>query len=292
MRTLGKKLLLGIYILITTANVACSSSGGGGDTSGTTTQSAITISPSPANVPVSTSQVIVPFGGVAPYTFTLISTIGGSLSTSSGSFTTFTAGSTAGTVQLSVQSSNGLSGIFVITVTGGSSTLSVSPLNGTVAVNGALPFTVSGGTAPYTYTVLTSGGGYFQSNTYYAPGTAMTVTVRISDSANRTVQTNITVGSGSTGSCAGNYSLNLSGYPGTMTILQSGNNINGSMTIDGGTSNISGTCANGTINFTNTYSGSPYTGFYQVNPSNAAQTIMSGTFQWNGGTFSWFAQSY
>lgn len=291
MRTLGKKLLLGIYILITAANVACSSSGGG-DSSGTTTTSSLSLSPSAPVVAPGGSIVLTPIGGVGPYTFTLMTTIGGSLSTSSGTFTIFTAGSTSGTLQIAVTSSNNLTAIFVITVSGSSGTLTVSPLNGTVAVNGALPFTVSGGTAPYTYTVLTAGGGYFQSNIYYAPGTAKTVTVQISDSASHSVQTNITVGSGSGGTCSGNYSLNLSGYPGTMIILQSGNNINGSMTIDGGTANISGTCVNGTVNFTNSYSGSAYTGYYYANPSNANQTIMSGTFQYNGSTFSWFAQSY
>lgn len=80
------------------------------------------------------------------------------------------------------------------------STLTLSPNPATVAVSGSLQLSPSGGTAPYTFTVI-SGGGYVSPSsgtytTYYAPSNSVTVEVEVTDSASNIGYFQITVGSG------------------------------------------------------------------------------------------------
>lgn len=282
-------------LLVTTA---CGNSGSGGDdSSGSPSATALTLN-NPSTVAANGTLMITPSGGAGPYTMILLSTIGGSLSTNQGSFTILTAGSTSGTLQIALTDAQGTSATFLITVTGGSSSgLTISPLNPTVAPNGTLAFTATGGTAPYTYAVLTANGGSFTSGVYIAPATEMQVTVIVVDNAGSSQQTTINVSNTpstpttptTSGSCAGSFFFNLSGIAGSL-VIQEGTpgNITGTITLGYTTAPIAGTCSNGNISFINQYSGSPYIGTYTVNGN---QIIMSGAYQWSGGTWSWYASS-
>lgn len=284
-------------VLTIAANVACSNNGGSSNGGAASASAAISITPNPAIVAAGQTLLITPSGGTSPYSYSLLSNIGGTLAQSNGTFTILTAGSSSGTVQLTVVDSAGATGVFLISVSGTSSgSMVISPMAITVAPGGTVNFTASGGVGTYSYLVLTSGGGSFNGSVFTAPSTQMVSTVQVSDSAGHMVQTTVNVsGSTTTASgCAGNYSLNLAGYPGTLTILQdNAGNIAGSLTITGygSPAAISGTCNGGVITFTDLWSSSAYSGSYFQNASNLNQTVMSGTFNDPNGTFSWFAIS-
>jgi hypothetical protein len=80
------------------------------------------------------------------------------------------------------------------------STLSILPSSGTVSPSNFLQFTVSGGTPPYTYSILSGAGNISQGGLYSAgAGTGLT-TVAATDAAGSTVLAYVTVGTGGGGS--------------------------------------------------------------------------------------------
>lgn len=70
----------------------------------------------------------------------------------------------------------------------------------TVAENGYLQFTASGGVSPYSYVVESGGGSIDGAGYYTAPSTAGLVEVAVMDSAGNTAYAEITVSNGSTSS--------------------------------------------------------------------------------------------
>lgn len=295
MRSQASKILLSIFAVFMLANTACSQTShsadddNGGSAGGT---SAISVLPFPITVPVNGSQIITAAGGTGPYTFTITTTIGGTLSTPIGTSTTFSAGSTAGVVQLTVRDSVGQSGLFIITVTNGGTsggTLTISPTNPTMQASGNQTFTASGGTSPYTYQVLSANGGSFTANVYFAPATAGTYVIQASDSAGHTVTTTVKVVTAPS-ACSGYFSINVSGYPGSL-MLQSdaSGNISGILNLGGSTANVYGYCQSGYITFTNSYSQSTFTGNYFVQSN--GYVYMAGTYQYSGGVYSWSANN-
>lgn len=296
--TISKQLLLiGAITLFATACAKSSDDSGG---SSAATASVLTISPNPAYVSSGQTVMLSVSGGSGSYTYNLSTSIGGTLSNTSGNSTVFTPGTTSGTVQVNVTDTSGNTGyatVFVTGTGGGTGALTISPLNTTLAASGATTFTVTGGTAPYYFTV-TSGGGYFSaassttgSVVYYAPSTAQTVTVQISDSAGNSTTTSVYVSGTSTtaSACGGTFNMNLAGTAATLQVIEDASgNVGGYISISGSYAPISGTCSAGTISFTNLYSGSPYTGSYFVNPSTNT-LVMTGTFSYAGSSYSWFA---
>jgi len=279
-----------LSLVMVLASVACSKSS---DNSGGATAAAVlSVTPNPVSVGTSQSTQIIPTGGTPPYTFSLQTGIGGSLSTMTGTSTLFTAGTTPGLAQLTVTDSANASIFVAITVTSSTSGgLTVTPMNTSVAPGATVTYLVTGGTAPYTYTVV-SGGGSFSGATFTAPATAATVYIQVTDSASNTVTgITVTVTGTATNSCSGSFTLNLDGYPGTMQIIEdSSGNIGGYMALNGYgyPSYISGTCANGAINFVDSYSGSAYTGTYGT-LSTTGKLVLSGTFVEAGSSYPWYA---
>jgi hypothetical protein len=145
-----------------------------------------------------------------------------------------------------------------------------------------------------------SGGGSFATTTatsgsdlYTAPSSGTTATINVYDSANNNVQATVTI-TGSSNGCAGTYNMDLAGTSATMVIgpnSTSGAFVGYISVPSYGTASIQGSCTNGSISFTNLYSGSPYTGTYFANSANPNQIFMSGTFTDQGSTYSWFAST-
>lgn len=302
-----------LAVLLMTANIGCSKDSGSGDSGASAAAVTNTISMSgvPTTVAPGGTVYLTPTGGSGTYTFNLVNSIGGTLSQPTGASSIYTAPTTGGqTQQISIVDSAGQSVFFPITITGTSTggTISVSPLNGTVVPGGALPFTVSGGTAPYNYSVI-SGGGYFSANTYYAPTTAQTVTVRIGDSAGASVQTNISVtgsgtGTGTVPNCGGTYSLTVSGVTGTLSIVEdTSGSIAGLITLPtydqygnylgpqsaGITGSCSYTGAQGVMNFTNSFSHSVYSGTIYMNANTNKLAIFGNFVTTDRSSYSWSA---
>lgn len=285
------RFTLAIAAIVTCLVTTACGGGSSSDASGDGGTAASTLSLQDATVAPNASVNLIPTGGVPPYTFTLQSAIGGTI-VNNNTYATFTAAGTTGSVTITVTDTANASATATVTVAGVPGALVVSPLTATVATGGSVNYVVSGGVPPYTYTAT---AGSFVGAKFTAPSSAQTVTVTITDSATHSVTATVTVTGGSTpaaASCGGTYQLNLAGYPGTLSIVQSSSGtIAGyiQLTGYGHAAAISGTCTSGgSITFTDLYSGSPYSGTYFVNP-NTHKNVMTGTFTQSGSTFSWFA---
>lgn len=163
------------------------------DAFGQTADAAVTINPalaiSPAAVTLqpSDTQTFSATGGVGSYTYAVVSG-GGSINASTGAFT---APASAGTVIVKVTDSIGNISNATVTVQLG---LSISPVTFTLAVDNNKTFLANGGTAPYTFSVL-SGGGSINSSTgaYTAPSTPGSAVVRVTDNVGATADSNVTI---------------------------------------------------------------------------------------------------
>ncbi len=152
-----------------------------------TITAALAISPTTQVLLNSASQTFTGSGGVSPYTYSIF-TGGGSINSSSGAYT---APATNGSATVRVTDSFGDTADAAVTIT---SVMSISPATKTLAVNNVTTFTVSGGTGPYTYSVL-SGSGSIVSATgvYTAPAVAGSATVRVTDSLGATSNSTVTI---------------------------------------------------------------------------------------------------
>lgn len=216
------------------ALAACSSgSSSAPATASAAAAAALVVTPNPGSVAPNGTLSVSPTGGTPPYTFTVLNGIG-TVSPSTGYYTVYTgpasASSTPGEVQITDSAGNTL--YYDVTITGssvaGSSTgIAISPTNPTVAVDGTITFSATGGTGTYTFVVLTPNGGSFNSNVYTAPPAAASVVVQVSDSNGDATQTVITVGSGSSTtttsgavSCEGSYAISAGNISGSMSIVE------------------------------------------------------------------------
>lgn len=292
---IGRILFVAFFLLSISA---CSS----GDSSPSTAsaQARLSLSPSPASVAMGGNITLTPTGGTPPYTFAMANSFG-SLSMSSGNYTVYTAPTSAGTAYISVTDSASNSTTFPITVGSGSGTqLALSPLNPSVAPGGSVSFSVTGGTAPYTYSVVTTGGGSFISNTYTAPSTAGSYVIQVNDSVGNSAQTTVAVGTSAVASsCEGKYNITITGGglatpdTGSLNLIEdSSGNLGGYLTLSGFTYPMSGTCSvggtTGTISMTNIDFNSTYSGTFTLNGSSGSS--LTGSAQLNGGSLaSWTA---
>ena len=152
-----------------------------------TVASVVTISPTSLTLAVNNSHTFSAAGGVAPYTYSIVSG-GGTINSSTGSYT---APATAGSVVVRVTDSLSQFADSNITINAG---LSISPATVSLVQSGTQTFSAAGGVAPYTYSVV-SGGGTMNSSTgaFTAPATAGSVVVRVTDSLSNTANSNVTV---------------------------------------------------------------------------------------------------
>ncbi len=152
-----------------------------------TVEDPLVISPSSYTLAVNNTYTFTASGGEAPYTFSIQSG-SGSVNSSTG---LYTAPATAGSVVVRVTDNNGQTADATVTV---NPALAISPASVTIALNGTQAFSATGGVTPYSYSVV-SGGGTIDplSGMYTAPGTAGSVTVRVTDARSNTSDSTVTV---------------------------------------------------------------------------------------------------
>lgn len=163
------------------------------DALGSTSQAAVTINAAIAISPTSvqkaggqTEQFSVS-GGVAPYTYSVVSGAG-SINASTG---LFTAPTTSDTTTIRVTDSLGNNSNAVATTVG---SLSLSPANANVTINGVSVFSGNSGVPPYTYE-MASGGGSINSSSglYIAPSSSGVAQVKVTDSIGTVATANVVI---------------------------------------------------------------------------------------------------
>jgi len=137
---------------------------------------ALAIVPTSVALLAGTSHTFTAGGGQPPYSYAIIAG-GGALVGSQ-----YTAPETAGTATVRVSDDGGHSADAVITIY---EPLMITPEAPSLPVGGSQVFTASGGVGPYTFSVV-SGGGSFVDETFTAPGTPGSVTVRVTDALGNT----------------------------------------------------------------------------------------------------------
>lgn len=171
------------------------SPGSTGSSPGSTTATgSLTLTPQNPTVSPGASVTFSTSGGVSPYTYYVTS--------GSGTFNgaVYTAPSTPEIDQVTVTDSSGLMAVTTVTVSTSSGTsssaLQVNPvaylLNLTIAPGASLTFTTSGGTAPYSYSVV-SGNGSFNGDVYTAPATSETDEIQVKDSSGLSTTSSVIV---------------------------------------------------------------------------------------------------
>jgi hypothetical protein len=180
------------------------------------------------------------------------------------------------------------------------SALSLSPI--TVTEGGTAYLYPTGGSSPYTFSVMSSGGTLSSTvgvyTVYTAPSTAGTYYVLVTDAAGNSGYMTISVSSGtvSTGTsittttttssnvCEGTFTANIAGTAGTMTLVQdSSGYVGGYLYLSGYYYPISGSCSGSSISLTNWDFGTTYTGTVSSGAISGTMTVSDGT------TYSWSA---
>jgi hypothetical protein len=131
-------------------------------------------------------------GGVAPYTYSIVSG-GGSVNATTGAFTV---PAMAGVVGARVTDSLGATADLSLTV---NAALAITPSSISLATNATTTFSASGGVSPYSYSIVSGGGSVNAvSGLFTAPAVAATVVVRVTDSLSNTSQATVSMNSAPT----------------------------------------------------------------------------------------------
>lgn len=155
-----------------------------------TPSSQLAVSPGVVSMIAGTTLSFAASGGSPPYLFAVAGG-GGSIDATTGLYQAPSAPGSA-TVTLT-DSSLGAVSAAVQVVAAGSGT-AINPVSATVAPNSTLSFAGSGGTPPYSFSIVSGGGAVDAvSGAYHAPGTAGTTTVRVSDALSATRDATVTV---------------------------------------------------------------------------------------------------
>jgi hypothetical protein len=171
-----------------------SSSTGTGTTTAVQITSSMYLSYSSSSVAEGGTVQFSASGGASPYTYEVVSPSSAGTISSSG---LFTAGSTAETVEIGAEDSDGNWAYATVVIGTSSTSLSLNATNVSVPANGTYQFTASGGTAPYEYFVeLPSspvGGSIAASGLYTAPSdVGMSIQIVVQDSDGNTASATVT----------------------------------------------------------------------------------------------------
>ena len=168
------------------------------------------IVPSNVNIMVDGQQSFAITGGTTPYTWSLSPADCGGFDTATKTFTASSVGGISCT--LAIRDANNKTVRSTISIAENALSATFSPNPATVTTN--IQILSSGGTPPYTYT-LVSGGGQLVSSVYKTPDSAETAVVRVSDTNGKTYDVTILV--------AGGGSNSGTGGAGTQRVFRSAN---------------------------------------------------------------------
>ncbi len=164
---------------------------------------ALAISPASASVSTGGSQTFSASGGTAPYTFSIVTNnSGGAINSSTGGYVAGSKGGVTDVIRVTDGSANTSSAS--VTVQAPVAPLAISPASASVSTGGSQIFSASGGTAPYTFSIVANNsGGTINASTgsYVAgPKSSVTDTVRAADAAGNI--SNATIAVNATSACA------------------------------------------------------------------------------------------
>jgi plastocyanin len=153
----------------------------------------LSIAPSVTTVSVGSHTTFSVTGGAAPYTFRLLSG-SGSIGPKTG---IYVASGVTGTAKVGVVDSSGALDIANITIVDGSTSsgLAISPSAATVAPSGTYTFSVTGGSAPYAFSVVSGGGSITSDGVYTAPSSTGSAQLQVADSSNAVAYAIVTISS-------------------------------------------------------------------------------------------------
>ncbi|MCM2323523.1 MAG: hypothetical protein NDJ90_09705, partial [Oligoflexia bacterium] len=163
------------------------------DSLGTKAESAVTIYDGLTILPFTKTLVVNQVfsfsaaGGVAPYTYSVV-TGGGSITASSGAYT---APAAPGSATVRVTDASGNTSEATVTI---QAALTISPTTKSLVVNNAATFAGSDGIPPYTFSIA-AGGGSISATTgeYTAPVANGSATIRVTDSAGSFAEALVTI---------------------------------------------------------------------------------------------------
>ncbi len=140
----------------------------------------LAITPMSGVIGANTSLTFTGFNGVPPYTFSIVAGAG----TINGSSGVYHAPGTAGTATVRLADNVGSTSETAVTIIAPPSTVAIRPVAPAVSVGGTVNFTASGGSPPYSFSVLGGGAGGSVnaiSGAYVAPISPGNDTVRVTD---------------------------------------------------------------------------------------------------------------
>ncbi|MFT6631004.1 MAG: alpha-tubulin suppressor-like RCC1 family protein [Bacteriovoracaceae bacterium] len=156
-----------------------------------TVGSSLQVSPTTKTVGTSQTFTFSALGGVAPYTYTIVSG-GGTINASTGEYTS---GNIPETVTIELKDTNKEVAYSTITVV---DSLTITPSSVTVEDNTVYNFSTAGGAAPYTYQVYAGSGTIDSAGNYNSPPGAGTEIIRVTDSNSSFVEATVNVELGPT----------------------------------------------------------------------------------------------
>lgn len=151
-----------------------------------TITTALTITPTTKILAVNNVFSFAGVGGTPPLTYSVFSGTG-TINATTGAYT---APATSGSAVVRVTDALGDSADANVTI---NPVLAITPSSQTMALNGNLTFSSTGGVVPYTFSVIGSGSINASTGAYTAPGSIGTDTVRVTDSFGNTADATITI---------------------------------------------------------------------------------------------------
>lgn len=151
-----------------------------------TITTALTITPTSKILAVNNVFSFAGVGGTPPLAYSVFSGTG-TINASTGAYT---APASSGSAVVRVTDALGATADATVTI---NPALTITPSTQTMAINGTLTFSSTGGVVPYTYSVIGAGSINASTGAYTAPGSVGTDTVRVTDSLGNTADATVTI---------------------------------------------------------------------------------------------------